>query len=163
MTHREDPIRCYHSGPEWTWEQWQWRDTLHFSKLQHYWNLTIRLLSVISMTLVVGGVLPHCRNPVGVFYSLSQLDPKLIGRTRSYPSAKMKLVYSIAPANWANICKGLVPKVKYYSHHDVIWHLLVSEFTRWVMLVGWLVGFCRLFNAESIFIWIISFLSNNSV
>ena len=18
-----DPIRCYHSGPEWTWEQWQ--------------------------------------------------------------------------------------------------------------------------------------------
>ena len=23
LTHRQDPIRRYHSGPEWTWEQWQ--------------------------------------------------------------------------------------------------------------------------------------------
>ena len=23
LTHREDPIRCYHSRPEWTCEQWQ--------------------------------------------------------------------------------------------------------------------------------------------
>ena len=50
----------YHSGPEWTWERWQWRGTPHSPKLQHYWNFTIRLLSVISWTLV-GGVLPLFR------------------------------------------------------------------------------------------------------
>ena len=48
-------IRCYHSRPEWTWEQWQWRGTPRSPKLQHFWNLTIRLFSVISKTLVSGG------------------------------------------------------------------------------------------------------------
>ena len=40
-------------------------------KLQHYWNLTIRLFSVISRTLVEGGggVLLLCRGAVGVFYA----------------------------------------------------------------------------------------------
>ena len=23
LTHRQDPIRCYHPGPKWTWERWQ--------------------------------------------------------------------------------------------------------------------------------------------
>ena len=41
--------------PEWTWEQW--RGTPHSPKLQHCWNLTIRLFSVISRTLVRGGTL----------------------------------------------------------------------------------------------------------
>ncbi len=48
------------------------RGTLHSPKLQNYWNLTIRLFSVISRTLV-GGVLPLCREAVGVFYSPSRL------------------------------------------------------------------------------------------
>ena len=26
-------IKCYHSGPEWTREQWQWRDTPYFPEL----------------------------------------------------------------------------------------------------------------------------------
>ena len=47
--------------------------TLHFLKLQHYWSLTIRLFSVISRTLVGGG-LPLCRDAVSVFYSPSQLS-----------------------------------------------------------------------------------------
>ena len=42
-------------GPEWAWEQSQWRSALHFSKLQHYWSLTIRLFSIISRKFVVGG------------------------------------------------------------------------------------------------------------
>ena len=67
-------IRCYHSGLEWTWERWQWRGTPHSPKLQHYWNLTIRLFSVISRTLVGGG---------------------------GYPSAEVQSVYSTAPADWA--------------------------------------------------------------
>ena len=65
-------IKCYHSRPEWTWEQWQWRGTQLSTKLQLYWNLTIRLFSVISRTLVEG-VLPLCREAVSVFYSPSWL------------------------------------------------------------------------------------------
>ena len=64
------PIRCYHSGPEWTWERWQWRGTPHSPKLQHCWNLTIRLFSVISGHSLGG---------------------------ESYPSEEMQLVYSTAP------------------------------------------------------------------
>ena len=66
---------CYHSGPEGTWEQCQWRGATHSPKLQHYWNLTIRFFSVISSTLMVGG--------------------------GSYPFAEVQSMYSTAPANWA--------------------------------------------------------------
>ena len=52
------------------------------SKLQHHWNLTTRLFSVISSTLVGGGGgTPH--------------SPKL-----SYSSAEKKSVYSTVPADW---------------------------------------------------------------
>ena len=70
------PIRCYHSGQEWTWERWQWRGTPHSPKLQHYWSLTIRLFSVMSRTLVMRG---------------------------SYPSAEKQSLYSAAAAYWAMI------------------------------------------------------------
>ena len=44
------------------------------NKIQDYWNLTIRLFSVISRTLIGGGGLLHlCRDSVGVFYSPNQL------------------------------------------------------------------------------------------
>ena len=57
-------IRCCHSGPEWTRERWQWRGTPHSTKLQHCWNLTIRLFSVIPGHSL-GGLAPlqscsHC-------------------------------------------------------------------------------------------------------
>ena len=71
-------IRCYHSGPEWTWERWQWSGTPHSPKLQQCWNLTIKLFSVIFRTLVGGG-LPLCREAVGVFYSPSRLGMTLTG------------------------------------------------------------------------------------
>ena len=57
---------------EWTWEQYLWRGTPHSPKLQDYWSLTIRWFSVISST-PVGGVLPLCRDAVGVFCSPSGL------------------------------------------------------------------------------------------
>ena len=63
---------AYHSEPEWIWEWWQWKGALHSTNLQHYWNLTIRLFSVISGTLVAD---------------------------RSYPSTEKQSVYSIDPAN----------------------------------------------------------------
>ena len=51
-------------------------------KLQHYWNLTIRLFSFISRTLVGGGGLT--------------------------PSAEKLLVYSTAQADWAREGKRTV-------------------------------------------------------
>ena len=68
-----NPTRCYHSGPEWTWEQWRWRGTPYSLKLQHHWNLTIRLFSVISGHSLGGGILLLRREAVGVFYSPSWL------------------------------------------------------------------------------------------
>ena len=35
LIHRQDPIRYYYSGPEWTWERWHWRSTPHSLKLHH--------------------------------------------------------------------------------------------------------------------------------
>ena len=62
--------------PEWTWEQWQWRGALYSPRPKHYWDLTIRLFSVITRTLI-GGVLSLYRGAVGVFYSLpSRLGKK---------------------------------------------------------------------------------------
>ena len=55
-------IRCNHFVPEWTWRRWQRRGTLHSPKFQHYWSLTIRLLSVISRTLVGWGLIPLQRS-----------------------------------------------------------------------------------------------------
>ena len=89
MTH----IRCYHSGPEWIWERWQWRGTPHSPKLQDYWNLTIRLFSVISRALVGGGF---------------------------YPSTEVQSVYSTAPADWASCSKGkLFLKSKNPCYHFI--------------------------------------------
>ena len=49
-------IRCYHSRPKRIWEWWQWSGTQFSPKLQHKWNLTIRLVSVISRILIVAVV-----------------------------------------------------------------------------------------------------------
>ena len=49
------------------------KGTPHSTNLLHYWNLTIRLFSVISRILVVVGVLCIGREAVGVFYSPSRL------------------------------------------------------------------------------------------
>ena len=47
---------------------------LRSSKLQHYFNLTIKVFSVICRTLVEwGGILPHWRDAVGVFCAPSWL------------------------------------------------------------------------------------------
>ena len=74
--------------PERTWERWQWRDTLHSLKLQHYWNLIIRLFSVICMTLVGRG---------------------------SYPSAESQSVYSIASTNRVSLARLFLPKAFYMT------------------------------------------------
>ena len=52
------------------------KDTLHSTKLLHYWSFNIRLFSVISRTLI-GGVLPLYRGAVSVFYSQSWLGHRI--------------------------------------------------------------------------------------
>ena len=92
---------CYHSGPEWTREQWQWRSTPHSLKLQHHWNLSIRLFSVIYTRWKE--VLPFWRGAVGVFYKPRRLSHRaFIFWDGSYPSAEIQSVYSTAPADWAS-------------------------------------------------------------
>ena len=94
LTNRLDPIRFYHSGPEWTWEQWQWWGALHSPKLQHHWNLTIRLFRVIYRTLIGG----------------------------SYPSAKVQLVYSTDPLLGKEKLKEIVA-LYIYIYIYIIWFL----------------------------------------
>ena len=60
-------------GPNSSVYRWHWRGAPHSPKPQHYWNLTIRLFSFCSMTLIGGGGLPLCRGAVSVFYSPSRL------------------------------------------------------------------------------------------
>ena len=103
-----EPIRGYHSGSEWTWEWWQWRSNPHSPKLQHCWNLSNRLFSVISRTLVGGGVLPLSREAVGVFYSPSRL--------RSHMSVKL------------TICRGYLRRLVEYS---CVWSLTMWSKT-WI-------------------------------
>ena len=56
LINAQDPVMCYPSRSERTWERWQWRYTPHSSKHHHYWNLTIRFFSVVSWTLVEGSL-----------------------------------------------------------------------------------------------------------
>ena len=55
LTHRWDPIWCYHSGSEWLRKQWQWRGAPHSTNLQG-WNLTIRWFKVINRACIWEGV-----------------------------------------------------------------------------------------------------------
>ena len=45
---------------------------LYYPKFQYYWSLIIRLISVISRTLVAR-VLPLCIEAAGVFFGLNRL------------------------------------------------------------------------------------------
>ena len=117
MTHRSDPIRCNHSGRVWPKERWQWRGAPHSPKFQDYSNLTIRLFSIISMTLVAGevtplqrcsrcilqpqltgplvrGVLPLCRGAVNVFYRPSQPTGQLKHMMTTWSKTVAKAAYN---------------------------------------------------------------------
>ena len=80
-------------GQERTWERWQWRSTLHSPKLQHYWNLNIRLSSVISGTTGKGFFLPLCRGAVGVFYNPSRMS----NTYESLPVREKRLINTQTP------------------------------------------------------------------
>ena len=112
-------IRCYHSRPEWTEEQWQWKDTPHSPKLLHYRSFSIRWCNAISKALVMGG-LTHQLLPTGlicvcvcvcvyvcvsVWFSLSKAIG-LIGR-----------VFANSPGDQSSIPGRVIPKTQK-------WHLI---------------------------------------
>ena len=103
-------------------EQWQWRGTPHFPKLQHWWNFTIRLFSVISRTLVRGGLTPLQR------CSQCILQPKLTGQS----------------VHWGN-------QVAVGNYRVPCWLLMGDHMVGlvWFDLVLWHISHCRLFNAKS--------------
>ena len=64
MTYRLGPDTYNQFGLEWAWESWQRKVNSHFPKPQ-YWSFAIRSFSVISRTLVSGGVgLQRCSRPI---------------------------------------------------------------------------------------------------
>ena len=88
-----------------------------------YYTATANWATVYSWD----GVLPHCRDSVGVFHSHSQLGHRtLVGG--SYPTAEMKSVYSTATAsaNWATVYSldGVLPHCRdavgvFHSHSQL--------------------------------------------
>ena len=83
LTHRWDPFRCYHSGPEWIWEWWQWKGTPHPLKGTLH---IIGFFSVISKTLIAWGR--------GFYYC-----------------AGMQSRHSTAPVDWATINERLTATI----------------------------------------------------
>ena len=77
----------YHSGPEWTWERWQWRGTPHSPKFLHYWSLVTILFSVISRTLIGANLTPLERCHWGIQQSQST------GRSGLYSYHKMQFSF----------------------------------------------------------------------
>ena len=78
-----------------------------FPKLQHHWNPTIRLFSVISNTPIGRGVLTLCRGAVGVFYSPSRLGNFPVGissKVNLIPRLKFGHFLSILVCTYLPFC-----------------------------------------------------------
>ena len=86
-------IRDYNSGPEWTWERWQWRDTLLLPKLQQYWNLTFRLFSVISTTHVGGSY--HSTEMQSVYFTAPADQVKTLFKEREKYALKVRITTEV--------------------------------------------------------------------
>ena len=113
LTYRWEPIRCYHSEPGGTWEWGQWRGTKHSPKLQHYWNLTIRLCT--------------CSGVVGVFYSPNQLGCLLKKKIFQYKT-KFKINIFLRRKYWNNLIAKYIYNIWYY--------VLNKQFLRKVFFVS---------------------------
>ena len=128
----------------WTWEQWQWRGTMHSPKLQHYWSLTIILVSVVSRTLIGGGVLPLCREAVGVFYSPSVLGNVLLIYIIFHLFTLLILVKCQLWANkfWHRIQQNIQNGRRQENLH-------LKYLAGWSIDVSWYINICGLINAKS--------------
>ena len=123
-------IRCYHSGPEWTWERWQWRGTRHSPKLQHCWNLTIRLFSVISRTLVSGGGLtPLQRSSQYILQPQSTGQTPTLVQSRPGSNGTVLFIFSELGPRYLMQSKTQTPLQKIYilNFNNSAWEIWVLE------------------------------------
>ena len=102
-----NPNRYFHSGSEWTWEQWQWRCTPYSPKRQTY-SLTTRWFSFVSRILIGNGVLPFCRDADWTEYFSLTFKMAMAGWTQLLMNSEVK--------------HGLEPIS--YSCHDLGWSYL---------------------------------------
>ena len=106
-------IRCYHSRPEWTWEQWQWRDTPHSLNLQG-WSPANRWFNVIFQdTCLWGG---SYSSAISVFYSPSWLGWAMKGYLALCRSLEMELAV-LCPIQNTLQGDGSHPTARRYSQH----------------------------------------------
>ena len=92
------PIRCYHSGPTWVdLGAMAMKGCSAFPKLQHHWNLTIRLFSCLVSYPghSWGGVLPLWREAVGIFYS-----PSWLGKLGLWKNTHFSYVVILLRITW---------------------------------------------------------------
>ena len=125
MIHRLDPIRCYHSRPEWIWEQWQWRATPHSPKLQYYWSLTIKWFSVIDRTLFGWGLTPLQKC---TWCILEPQPTGLLQRSKVFQKKKCSGYESDGEALILEILGGGIDFHDHYSHvhSDLQWWYLLG-------------------------------------
>ena len=120
------------SSSEWNWEWWQRRSNQHSPKLQHYWNLAIRLFNVISIT-VIGGGLPLWREAVGIFHSPRQLR-KILGGFLSRSLHFMRL--SSSPVDFSLALEVLFFLLPWFSVFNADCNCLFSN--KFLILSIWL-------------------------
>ena len=143
MTHRLDSIRCYHSGPEWTWERWQWRGTPHSPKLKHHWKLTIILFIVIPGHTWVGLTPPQRSNrcilepqPTGQLlvatYFFCQTMLRFIWFNTLSAERSVLCLYALQKEKTLSQKKGVFPEYK--SKLQLIVRLLFEIYVVWSTL-----------------------------
>ena len=97
LTHRQDPIKCYYCGPEWTREQWLWR-VLWMPQISSITETSPSDCLVSYLWHSVGeGLTPPQR------WSRCMVLPQPTGpgslERGSYSSAEAHSMFSIAPGN----------------------------------------------------------------
>ena len=105
------------------------------SKLQHYCNLTIRFFSVIYRTLIGGGILPHCREAVGIFYSLSWLG---IIKIDSASLLRFTLLNHVQVflCDISLVCRLKYPYSYFYFHYCLLVAVLLIIMLSMLLLVA---------------------------
>ena len=108
-----DRILSY-SGPELTWEWWQWSVPSYSPKFLHHWNFTIWLFSVISRTLV-GCALYLCIDAVDVFYNSSRLSKLRMNQCLCYQILEPAFSFFYVFLFSCLICINAIYFLEYYA------------------------------------------------
>ena len=76
-----------------------WGERCRTQLLRCSWHILQQMQFIVKETHWGRGVLPHCKDAVGIFYSrCSLVSTDLLGGEVSFPTAEMQLAYSTADA-----------------------------------------------------------------